>query len=79
MTVVLCFRGSDISLAERSMASKALIQRISYFTGGGAVYVDGSNIGLRGETVFANNTADYGGTTVKFTLWPAFIIGRTFY
>ena len=34
-----------------------------YFTG--AVYVDGSKIVLKGETVFANNTADYGGTTVN--------------
>ena len=33
----------------------------SYFTG--AVYVDGSNIILKGETVFSNNTAVFGGMT----------------
>ena len=49
------------------MVSKALIPRISYFTGG-AVYVDGSNIVLKGETVLANNRADFGGTTMKITL-----------
>ena len=38
----------------------------SYFAG--AVYVDGSNIVLNGESDFANNRADFGGTIVKHTL-----------
>ena len=38
----------------------------SYFTG--AVYVDGSSIVLKGETVFANNTAISGGMSDKCTL-----------
>ena len=57
------------------MVSKASIPRISYFTGG-AVYVDGSNIVLKGETVFANNTAEDGGTTVKLTLSLAYFHNR---
>ena len=41
------------------------------------MYVHGSNIVLKGETVFANNTADYGGgTTVKFTLSLAYFHDR---
>ncbi|CAN0364829.1 unnamed protein product, partial [Ascophyllum nodosum] len=28
---------------------------------GGAIFVNGGNVVLKGETVFANNTADYGG------------------
>ena len=35
----------------------------------GALYIDDSNIVLKGETVFANNTAVYhGGTTLKYTI-----------
>ena len=33
----------------------------SYLTG--AIFADGSTVVLKGETVFANNTADDGGTT----------------
>ena len=38
----------------------------SYFTG--AIFVNSSSIILKGETVFANNTAGDGGKTVKCTL-----------
>ena len=35
----------------------------------GAIYVDGSGIVLKGEALFTNNTADFGGTAVKRTIW----------
>ena len=38
----------------------------SYFTG--AIYTHGSSVVLRGKTIFANNTADLGGKTVKLAL-----------
>ena len=36
----------------------------------GAIFVNGSNVVLKGDTVFANDTADYGGTydCVKISL-----------
>ena len=33
----------------------------------GAVYVEGCDIVLRGEAVFAKNSAGFGGTTVKYS------------
>ena len=65
-SIVLCSRETGIFLTERWMVFKDSISRVSYFTG--AVYVDGSSIVLKGETDFANNTADFGGTIVKRTL-----------
>ena len=52
---------------KRGYSFSGLIPRILCFTG--AIFVDSnSSIALRGETVFANNTADFGDKTLKCTL-----------
>ena len=58
------------------MDSKPQSQPCSNFTS--VVYVDGSIGVLKGETVSANNTADYGGTTVKCTHYVFEVAGRSF-
>ena len=68
LSLVLCFREPGRPLNGRGVASQASSHASSYFTG--ALFVSSiSRIVLKGETVFANNTAYYeGGKTVKCTI-----------
>ena len=64
LSVVLCFRkdGSFPNGKGYSFSGIASSHASSYFTG--AIFADSSTIVQKGETVFANNTADYlGGKT----------------
>ena len=69
LSVVLCFRQTGRSLkGSGGIVSQASSHASFYFTG--AIFVNSnSRIALKGETVFANNTADFGGKTLECTLW----------
>ena len=61
MRVVLWFLETDRSLTGRGMVLTPQSHAYSYFTG--AICVRGSNIIVKGEAIFANNSAGFGGTT----------------